>query len=74
MSLTVFALLRSLNEGVMSLAIEQYGTCVTVEQVFHNKYIIIMYAVNPPTLTPHSLTGKNTRNMHKNKDIPPKNI
>lgn len=67
-------MLRSLKDGVMSLAIEQYGTCVTVEQVFHNRYIKMMYAVNPPTLIPHSLTGKNTRNIHNKSDIPPQNI
>ena len=38
-SFTVFALLRSLNEAEMSLAIEQYGTIVIVENVFHSRYI-----------------------------------
>ena len=35
---------------------------------------MIIYAVKPPTDIPHSLTGRNTKKMQMNSDMPPKNI
>lgn len=58
----------------MSLDIEQYGTCDNVEQVFHNKYIISIYAINPFVETPQSFTGINSRNIDTIIEMPPANI
>lgn len=73
-SFTVLALFLSRNDGDMSLDIEQYGTCDNVEQVFHNKYIISIYAINPFVETPHSFTGINSRNIDTIIEMPPANI
>lgn len=42
--------------------------------MFHTRYMMIIYAVNPPTDIPHSLTGRNTKNMHTSSAMPPQNI
>lgn len=37
-------------------------------------YMTTIYAVNPPTVTPQSLTGMNIRNMPMMSRMPPKNM
>lgn len=74
MSFTVLALFLSLNEGEISLDMEQYGTCEMVDTVFHTRYIISMNAVKPPIDIPHSRTGMNMMSRVRITPTPPMNI